>query len=74
MLLCNFRLTESLKNGNLENSLRELNLDKGTGDTGELSDVELDADLTYDEDQDCRQIVKDVRRANASLEAALPGI
>ena len=68
------RLTESLKNGNLENSLRELQLDKGTGDNGELSDDELDKPLTYNEDQDCRQIVKDVRKANESLEAAIPGI
>ena len=68
------RLTESLKNGNLENSLRELQLDKGTGDNGELSDDELDKPLTYNEDQDCRQIVMDVRKANESLEAAIPGI
>ena len=54
--------------------MRELQLDKGTGDNGELSDDELDKPLTYNEDQDCRQIVKDVRKANESLEAAIPGI
>ena len=62
-----------MKNGNLENSLKELQLDRGTGDTGELSQDQLDAPLTYDEDEDCRQIAEDIRRANISLEAALPG-
>ena len=48
-------------------------MDRGTGDTGELSQDQLDAPLTYDEDEDCRQIAEDIRRANISLEAALPG-
>ena len=68
-----FRLTEALKGGGLENSLKELGLDEGDGSSGELTEEQINAPNEYGEDPGCQKIEDDLKEANKSLEAALPG-
>lgn len=68
-----FRLTESLKDGGLENSLEKLGLNEGTGSEGELTEEQINSPLQYDEDEDCKNIEENLSAANNSLESALPG-
>ena len=69
-----FRLTEALKGGGLEKTMINLGLNEGTGSDGGLTEEQLNSSLDTGEDEDCRKIVENVRRANQSLDAALPGI
>ena len=72
-MLINFRLTEALKGGGIEKSLKELGLDDGDGSSGELTAAEVNSPNEYGEDPGCQKIEDDFREANKSLEAALPG-
>ena len=67
-----FRLTEALKSGGLEKNLINLGLDKGIGSKGELTLEEINFSIDG-EDRDCESIEENVRLANQTLEAALPG-
>ena len=62
-----------MKAGAIENSLKELGLDEGDGSRGELTEEEINSVNEYGEDEGCQRIEDDLRDANKSLEAALPG-
>ena len=68
-----FSLTAALKGNGLQESLKELGKDDGIGSKGELSKEEAYSFNDYGEDPDCQQIEDDVRRANQTMESALPG-
>ena len=61
-----------MKGGGLEKSLINLGLNEGTGSDGGLTEEQLNSSIDL-EDKDCIKIVENVRRANKSLDASLPG-
>ena len=67
-------MAEELKNGGLEKKLINLGLNVGIGSKGELTQEQLDIAINYDEDDECQNIEENVRQANKSLEASLPGV
>ena len=46
----------------------------GIGSKGELTQEQLNVAINYDEDAECQNIEENVRQANQSLEASLPGV
>ena len=46
----------------------------GIGSKGELTQEQLNVTINYDEDAECQNIEENVRQANQSLEASLPGV
>ena len=46
----------------------------GIGSKGELTQEQLNVAINYDEDEECQNIEENVRQANQSLEASLPGV
>ena len=67
-------MAEELKNGGLEKKLINLGLNVGIGSKGELTQEQLNVAINYDEDEECQNIEENVRQANQSLEASLPGV
>ena len=67
-------MAEALKNGGLEKKLINLGLNVGIGSKGELTQEQLNVAINYDEDDECQNIEENVRQANQSLEASLPGV
>ena len=67
-------MAEELKNGGLEKKLINLGLNVGIGSKGELTQEQLNVAINYDEDAECQNIEENVRQANQSLEASLPGV
>ena len=67
-------MAEELKNGGLEKKLINLGLNVGIGSKGELTQEQLNVAINYDEDDECQNIEENVRQANQSLEASLPGV
>ena len=67
-------MAEALKNGGLEKKLINLGLNVGIGSKGELTQEQLNVAINYDEDEECQNIEENVRQANKSLDASLPGV